>query len=111
METQADVRDVLAFLRGLVSQPDGLVAIKLRDTHDIVVVERGQGGEGDLVAVRLLPPYGRRTVLGQLTGGRIRWQSSHMALPVRDQPAACQVLGRVLSVIHPVSANVQTQAA
>ena len=111
METQEDVRDVLAFLRGLVSQPDGLIAIKLRDTNDIVVVERGEGGEGDLVAVRLLPPYGRCTVLGQLNGGRIRWQSPHISLPIRNQPAACQVLGRVLSVIHPVSANVQPQAA
>jgi hypothetical protein len=80
-----------------------LLAIKLRDTNDIVVIERGTGGEGDLVAVRLLPE--RRTTLGRLKDGRVLWQSPHPpAQPVRAE--ATQVLGRVLSVIHPVGAYV-----
>jgi formate-dependent nitrite reductase cytochrome c552 subunit len=107
MDAKEDVRAVLAFLRGLVSRPESLVAIKLRDTQDIVVVERGAGNEGDWVAVRLT--HERRTVLGELRSGQIRWQtavrSRHIGLE------ACQVLGRVLSVIHPVQAHVQPQAA
>ena len=107
METRDDVRDVLAFLRRLVARPESLLAIKLRDTNDIVVIERGEGGEGDWVAVRLLPE--QRTALGRLSGGRVQWPGSHFpAHPVR---ADAQVLGRVLSVIHPARPHAQPQGA
>jgi len=105
METNEDVRDVLAFLRGLVARPESLVAIKLRDTNDIVVIERGAGKEGDLMAVRLLPD--RRTTLGRLYHGHR--QLAHPRLSSKS--GGMQVLGRVLSVIHPAKSNAQPQVA
>jgi hypothetical protein len=105
METNEDIRDVLAFLRGLVARPEDLLALRLRDTNDIVVVERGAGKDGDLMAVRLLPD--RRTVLGRLDHGR--WQLAHPRSS--SKPNGMQVLGRVLSVIHPVRSNAQPQIA
>lgn len=104
METNEDIRDVLAFLKGLVARPEDLLALRLRDTNDIVVVERGAGKDGDLMAVRLLPD--RRTVLGRLDHGR--WQLAH---PRLSKSNGMQVLGRVLSVIHLVRSNAQPQVA
>jgi hypothetical protein len=102
------VREVLAFLRGLAAQPESLLALKLHGSQDIVVIERGTVGEGDLVAVRLLPE--RRTALGRLKEGRVHWQNSRA--PARDvKPGAAQMLGRVLSVIHPERTYAQPQGA
>jgi hypothetical protein len=95
MDTRDDVRDVLAFLRGLVARPENLLAIKLRDTNQIVVVERGASDEGELVAVRLMPD--RRTALGRFEGGR--WRPAQPAPATRS--SGVQVIGRVLSIIHP----------
>jgi SOS-response transcriptional repressor LexA len=86
----------------------------MRDGGDIVVIERGMGGEGELVAVRLTLGAERRTALGRLTRehGRTRWQPTHSRWAARDVcPGAVQVLGRVLSVIHPQEQNGQPETA
>jgi SOS-response transcriptional repressor LexA len=115
METTRDgVHEALAFLRGLVANPASLVAVRMRDGDDIVVIERGAGGEGELVAVRLTLGAERRTALGRLTRdhGRTRWQPTNPRWAARDvRPGAVQVLGRVLSVIHPLRQNGQPEAA
>jgi len=115
METTRDgVHEALGFLRGLVANPASLLAVRMRDGGDIVVIERGAGGEGELVAVRLTLGAERRTALGRLTRehGRTRWQPAHSRGVVRDVcPGAVQVLGRVLSVIHPQEQNGQPEAA
>jgi len=112
-----NVRDVLALIKCLVAKPENLTAIKLRETNEIVVIERDtQGEEGDLVAARLTLGAERRMALGHLTRerGLTHWQPEHTLLPrsVYDaQPGAIQVLGRVLSIIHPVSQNGEPQVA
>ena len=115
METTRDgVHEALEFLRGLVANPASLLAVRMRDGGDIVVIERGAGGEGELVAVRLTLGAERRTALGRLTRdhGRTRWQPAHSRGVARDvRPGAVQVLGRVLSVIHPQEQNGQPEAA
>jgi hypothetical protein len=108
METRDQVSDALELLRGLVARPESLIAIKLHDTNDIVVIERGASSEGDLIAVRLLSE--QRTALGRLRGGR--WQPAHPHSSARNmRPGAMQVLGRVLSVIHPARPYAQPQVA
>ena len=108
MDTKEEIREALAFLRGLVARPESLLAIKLHGSQDIVVIERGAGSEGDLVAVRLLPE--RRTTLGRLKEGRVHWQGP--PAPAHDvKPGAVQMLGRVLSVIHPARTYAQPQSA
>ncbi len=112
--TRDDVHAALEFLRGLVANPANLVAVRMRDGDDIVVFERGAGREGDLVAVRLTVGAERRTAVGRLTRdhGRTRWQPSSPRWSARDiRPGAVQVLGRVLSVIHPLGQNGQPEAA
>ena len=114
METSDGIREALTFLRGLVADPASLLAVRMRDGGDIVVIERGMGGEGELVAVRLTLGAERRTALGRLTRehGRTRWQPTHSRWAARDVcPGAVQVLGRVLSVIHPQEQNGQPEAA
>lgn len=112
-----NIRDVLALIKCLVARPENLTAIKLRETNEIVVIERGtQGEEGDLVAARLTLDAERRMVLGHLTRehGLTYWQPARTnpQRSVRDaQPGAIQVLGRVLSIIHPVSQNGEPQVA
>jgi len=86
----------------------------MRDGGDIVVIERGMGGEGELVAVRLTLGAERRTALGRLRRehGRTCWQPTHSRWAARDVcPGAVQVLGRVLSVIHPQEQNGQPETA
>ena len=99
-----NVREALAFVRGLAARPESLVALRLRGEGDIVVIERGaSAGEDELMAVRLTFGKRRRTALGRLRRdqGRTRWQLSHSGSAARDvRPEAVQVLGRVLSVIH-----------
>ena len=112
--TRDDVHAALEFLQGLVANPANLVAVRMRDGDDIVVIERGVGGEGELVAVRLTLGAERRTALGRLTRdhGRTGWQPTSPRWAARDiRPGAVQVLGRVLSVIHPVRQNGQPEAA
>jgi len=112
--TRDDVHAALEFLRGLVANPANLVAVRMRDGDDIVVIEQGAGGEGELVAVRLTLGMERRTALGRLTRDheRTRWQPTNPRWAARDvRPGAVQVLGRVLSVIHPVRQNGQPEAA
>jgi SOS-response transcriptional repressor LexA len=115
METTRDsVRAALAFVRGLAAKPEDLLAVRMRDGGDIIVIERGAGGEGELVAVRLTLGAERRTALGRLTQdhGRTRWQPTNPRWAARDvHPGAVQVLGRVLSVIHPLRQNGQPEAA
>ena len=112
-----NIRDVLALIKCLSTSPENLTAIKLRETNEIVVIERGrQGEEGDLVAARLTLGAERRMALGHLTHehGRAHWQPVRALLPQRThdaQPGAVQVLGRVLSIIHLVSQNGEPQAA
>ena len=108
MDTKEEIREALAFLRGLAARPESLLAIKLHGSQDIVVIERGAGSEGDLVAVRLLPE--RRMALGRLKDGRVHWPGSH-ALARDVKPGATQMLGRVLSVIHPARTYAQPQSA
>jgi SOS-response transcriptional repressor LexA len=115
METKRDdVHAALELLRGLVPNPANLVAVRMRDGDDIVVFERGAGREGDLVAVRLTVGAERRTALGRLTRdhGRTRWQPTSLRWSARDiRPGAVEVLGRVLSVIHPLEQHGQPEAA
>jgi len=112
-----NIMDVLALIKCLVAKPENLTAIRLRGTNEIVVIERGtQGEEGDLVAARLTLGAERRMALGHLTRehGLTHWQPEHTLLQrsVYDaQPGAIQVMGRVLSIIHPVSQNGQSQIA
>jgi hypothetical protein len=101
----------------LATRPENLTAIKLRETNEIVVIERGlPGQEGDLVAAHLTLGTEHRTALGHVTHehGRAHWRPAR-ANPqqgMRDaQPGAVQVLGRVLSIIHPVSQNGEPQVA
>ena len=112
-----NVRDVLALIKCLVARPENLTAIKLRETNEIVVIERDtQGEEGDLVAARLTLGAERRLALGHVTHehGRTHWQPAR-SIPQRSvydaQPGAIQVVGRVLSIIHPVSQNGEPQVA
>ena len=75
-----NVREALAFVSGLAARPENLVAFRLRDGGDIVVIERGaSAGEDELMAVRLTSGKRRRTALGRLRRdqGRTRWQLSH----------------------------------
>ena len=115
--TTDTIRDTLALMRGLAAQPENLTALRLRETNEIVVIERGvTGEEGDLVAARVVLGAERRTTLGRMIyqRGHARW------CPARD-PAqfgtretgsnAVQVLGRVLSIIHPVNQNGEPQIA
>ena len=114
METREGVSEALVFVRGLVANPASLLAVRMCDGGDIVVIERGAGGEGELVAVRLTLGAERRTALGRLTRdhGRTRWQPAHSRWVACDvRPGAVQVLGRVLSVIHPQEQNGQPEAA
>ena len=115
METTKDgVSEALAFVRSLAANPASLLAVRMRDGGDVVVIERGAGSEGELVAVRLTLGAERRTVLGRLTRdhGRTRWQPTNSRWAARDvRPGAVQVLGRVLSVIHPLGQNGQPEAA
>ena len=112
-----NVMDALALIKCLVAKPENLTAIKLRGTNEVVVIERdAQGEEGDLVAARLTHGAERRTALGHLTHehGLSHWQPERTILPrsaYDAQPGAIQVLGRVLSIIHPVSQNGQSQVA
>ena len=112
-----NIMDVLALIKCLVARPENLTAIKLRETNEIVVIERGtQGEEGDLVAARLTLGAERRMALGHLTHehGLTHWlpERTLVQRAVYDvQPGAIQVLGRVLSIIHPVSQNGQSQVA
>jgi SOS-response transcriptional repressor LexA len=112
--TRDDVHAALTFLRGLVANPANLVAVRMRDGDGIVVIERGVGSEGDLVAVRLTLGAERRTALGRLMRdhGRMRWQPTSPRWAARGiRPGAVQVLGRVLSVIHPLRQNGQPETA
>ena len=112
-----NVMDVLALIKCLVAKPENLTAIKLRGTNEIVVIERDtQGEEGDLVAAHLTLGAERRMALGHLTHehGLSHWQPERTSSPrsaYDAQPGAIQVLGRVLSIIHPVSQNGQSQVA
>jgi hypothetical protein len=115
--TRENIGDVLALIKGLATRPENLTAIKLRETNEIVVIERGlEGQEGDLVAARLTLGAASRTALGHLTHehGRAHWRPAH-AVPQPGgpgaQPGAVQVLGRVLSIIHPVAQNGEPQVA
>jgi len=115
--TGDDIEDTLALIRGLIAEPENLTALRLRETNEIVVIERGvTGEEGDLVAARLRLGAERRTTLGRMTyqHGHARWCPAR-ALPrweTREvSPGAVQVLGRVLSIIHPVSQNGEPQVA
>jgi len=112
-----NIGDVLALIKCLATRPENLTAIKLRETNEIVVIERGlQGKEGDLVAARLTLGTEYRTALGHVTHehGRAHWRPVR-AIPQPGvpgaQPGAVQVLGRVLSIIHPVSQNGEPQVA
>ena len=109
-----NVREALAFMRGLAARPESLVALRLRDEGEIVVIERGaSASEDELMAVRLTLGKRQRTALGRLRReqGRTRWQLSHPRWAARDvRPEAVQVLGRVLSVIH-LGQNGQPEAA
>lgn len=114
VETARDgVREALAFVRGLTNPPESLVAMQLHDGGGIVVFERGgNAGEDEWVAVQLLPE--RCTALGRLTRqhGLTRWQPAHPRWAARDvRPGVVQVLGRVLSVIHPLEQNGQPTTA
>jgi len=115
METTKDgVSEALAFVRSLAANPASLLAVRMRDGGDVVVIERGAGSEGELVAVRLTLGAERRTALGRLMRdhGRTRWQPTNSRWAARDvRPGAVQVLGRVLSVIHPLGQNGQPEAA
>ena len=115
METTKDgVSEALAFVRSLAANPASLLAVRMRDGGDVVIIERGAGSEGELVAVRLTLGAERRTALGRLTRdhGRTRWQPTNSRWAARDvRPGAVQVLGRVLSVIHPLRQNGQPEAA
>jgi SOS-response transcriptional repressor LexA len=112
--TRDDVHAAFEFLRGLVANPKNLVAVRMHDGEDIVVIERGAGSEGELVVVRLTLGSERRTALGRLTRDRgcMSWQPANPRWAARDfRPGAVQVLGRVLSVIHPLGQNGQPEAA
>jgi hypothetical protein len=112
-----NIMDVLALIKCLVAKPENLTAIKLRETNEVVVIERGtQGEEGDLVAAHLTLGAERRMALGHLIHehGRTHWQPERTTLQrsMYDvQPGRIQVLGRVLSIIHPVSQNGEPQVA
>jgi hypothetical protein len=115
--TRENIGDVLALVKCLATRPENLTAIKLRETNEIVVIERGlEGQDGDLVAARLTLGAASRTALGHLTHehGRAHWRPAH-AIPQPGgpgaQPGAVQVLGRVLSIIHPVGQNGEPQVA
>lgn len=115
--TRENIRDVLALIKCLATRPENLTAIKLRETNEIVVIERGlEGQEGDLVAAHLTLGAASRTALGHLTHehGRAHWRPAHV-IPQPGgpgaQPGAVQVLGRVLSIIHPVGQNGEPQVA
>ena len=115
--TGENIVDVLALIKGLAAKPENLTAIKLRGTNEVVIIERGTPGEeGDLVAARLTLGAKQRMALGHLTHGhgRTHWQPERTSLQrsVYDaQPGTIQVLGRVLSIIHPVSQNGKSQIA
>ena len=110
-ETALDnLQDVLALVKCLTARPETLAAIKLRESDEIVVIERGvRGEEGDLVAAHLTFGAQRHIGLGHLTHkhGRARWRPARGSA----QPGAVQILGRVLSVIHPVGQNGKPQIA
>jgi hypothetical protein len=112
-----NIRDILALIQCLAAKPENLTAIKLRETNEIIVIERDvRGDEGDLVAARLTLGAERRLALGRLTHqhGHAHWQSVRAIPQWRAhgaQPGAVQVLGRVLSIIHPVSQNGEPQVA
>jgi hypothetical protein len=110
------MKDTLALMRGLVAKPDSLTALRLRETNEIIVIERGvRGNDGDLVAARLMLDGERRTALVRLTRkhGQARWRPARAASHwgTGASPSAVQILGRVLSIIHPVSQNAEPQVA
>ncbi len=101
VRTGDGLRDAIRMVRGLADHPERVATLRLQGGSEIIVIERGSGREGELVAVRLMPE--RRVALGRLVraNGHMRCQLVNPKGTPRDLGSGVEVLGRVLSVIRP----------